>query len=219
MEMNGFMGSFYRASVFISRLAYINILWIMFTLMGLVIFGFMPATVAMFAVTRKWINGSGDFPLFRTFWGYYKSEIVKSNVFGVFFVFIGYILYMNFILVPEQVLWMTVLRYIFLVISIVYLITLLTFFPTYVQLNLKGTNYLKTSLLLGLAYPQYVVLMVAGIVGIQWVMMFLPGLIPFFAASLICYVLTWVMNIVFKNVEKKNQQYEEEQAAREVEVI
>jgi uncharacterized membrane protein YesL len=96
---------------------------------------------------------------------------------------------------------------------------LLTFFPTYVQLNLKGINYLKTSLLLGLAYPQYVVLMVAGIVGIQYLMMFLPGLILFFAASLICYVMTWVMRIVFKYVEKKNQQFEEEQAAREVEVM
>jgi uncharacterized membrane protein YesL len=48
--------------------------------------------------------------------------------------------------------------------------------------------------------------------------MFLPGLIPFFTASFICYLLTWVMKIVFKDVEKKNQQYEEEQVAKEVEV-
>ncbi|MFC0473298.1 YesL family protein [Halalkalibacter kiskunsagensis] len=218
MQMNGLMGNFYRISVIISRLAYVNILWIMFTLMGLVVFGLMPATVAMFAVTRKWVHGSDDFPVFTTFWDHYKAEIIKSNLFGIFFGFVGIILYMNFILVPDQILWMTILRYILLVVSLLYVIMLLVFFPSYVHLTLKGTNYLKTSLMLGMAYPQYVFIMIVGIIGIQWMLMFLPGLIPFFTASFICYLLTWVMRIVFKDVEKKNLQYEENQAAKEMEV-
>ena len=218
MEMNGFMGSFYRVSVFISRLAYINLLWMMFTLMGLIIFGFMPATVAMFAVTRKWVTGSDDFPIFKTFWQNYKEEIVKSNLFGLFFVFIGYILYVNFMIVSDQVMWMTIVRYILLVASILYIVTVLMFFPVYVHLQLKGAEYIKTALLLGIAYPQYTVIMVVGIVGIQYIMMFLPGLIPFFTASLISYLLTKIVQVVFKVVERKNKEVEEAEMAKEVQV-
>ncbi|MFC0558298.1 YesL family protein [Halalkalibacter alkalisediminis] len=218
MEMNGFMGSFYRASVFISRLAYINLLWILFTLMGLIVFGFMPATVAMFAVTRKWVNGADDFPIFKRFWQHYKEEIIKSNLFGLFFVFIGYILYVNFMIVADQVLWMTIVRYILLVASILYIVTVLMFFPVYVHLQLKGPEYIKTALLLGIAYPQYTIIMVVGIVGIQYIMMFLPGLIPFFTASLISYLLTKVVKVVFKVVERKNKELEEVEIAKEVQV-
>jgi uncharacterized membrane protein YesL len=218
MEMNGLMGSFYRVSVFISRLAYINFLWIMFTLMGLVLFGFMPATIAMFAVTRKWINGSEDFPIFKTFWQNFKAEFLKANVFGLFFVFIGYILYVNFLIVADQVLWMMIVRYILLVVSILYIITLLMFFPVYTHFQLKGVEYLKTALLLGVAYPQYTIIMIIGIVAIQYLMMFLPGLIPFFTASLISYLLMKVGNIIFKIVDRKSRELEEEQQAKEIQV-
>ncbi|ARK29548.1 YesL family protein [Halalkalibacter krulwichiae] len=218
MEMNGFMGSFYRISIFISRLAYINFLWILFTLMGVIIFGFMPATVAMFAVTRKWVNGAEDFPIFKTFWQFYKEEFLKANLYGLFFVFTGYIIYINFLLVADQVLWMTIARYILLVISILFIVTVLMFFPVYVHLKLKGSEYLKTALFLGLAYPQYTVIMVFGIVGIQYLMMFLPGLIPFFTASLMAYLLVRIANIIFRVVERKNQAIEEDQMAKEIQV-
>ena len=219
MEMNGFMGNFYRISVFISRLAYINVLWIMFTLLGLVLFGLMPATVAMFAVIRKWINGTEDFPMFKTFWQNYKSEFVKSNIFGLFFAFLGYILYVNFLIVADQVLWMTVVRYILLVICILYIITVLMFFPVYVHFKLKGAEYLKTALFLGMAYPQYTIVMILGIVGIQYIMMYLPGLIPFFTASLIGYVITKIATIIFKVVERKSKAAEEQQRAEEIQVF
>ena len=37
--MEGLIGGIYRYSEWIMRLAYINILWILFTLLGLVVFG------------------------------------------------------------------------------------------------------------------------------------------------------------------------------------
>ncbi len=178
----------------------------------------MPATVAMFAVTRKWVNGSEDFPIFKMFWQEYKKEFVKSNLFGLFFVFVGYILYVNFMIVADQVLWMTIVRYILLVASILYIVTVIMFFPVYVHLQLKGGEYIKTALLLGVAYPQYTIIMIVGIVGIQYLMMFLPGLIPFFTASLISYLLTRIVKIVLTVVERKNKDLEETEMAKEVQV-
>ncbi|MBP3952866.1 YesL family protein [Bacillus suaedae] len=204
MEMTGLMGSFYRVSVFISRLAYINLLWIFFSLVGLVVIGVMPATVAMFTVMRKWLD-TEDVPIFKTFLQTYKSEFIKSNLYGLFFIFVGYILYVNFILAADQVIWMMVVRYCLLVVSILFITTLLLFFPIYVRLELQGTQYIKTALLLGVAYPQYTCMIVIGIVGIQYMMMTLPGLTLFFAASLVSYFITRVVNIIFKVVERKKE--------------
>ena len=59
--------NFYRAAEWISRLFLLNILWVVFTIVGLGIFGFGPATAAMFAIVRKWIiTPQEDFPLFKT---------------------------------------------------------------------------------------------------------------------------------------------------------
>ncbi|UOE93045.1 YesL family protein [Alkalihalobacillus sp. LMS39] len=203
MEMNGWVGGFYRVSVIISRLAYMNLLWMLFTLVGFGLFGIMPATVALFAVMRKWIIQNEEFPLFSTFWQCYKAEFVKANGFGLFFAFFGFVLYINFSLAAEQVIWMTVIRYVLLVLTIVFLMTFLLFFPVYVHVKSKGTHYIKSAFLLSIAYPQYMILMGIAIVAVQYVLMFLPGLIPFFTASLISYVMTKIASIIFKIVENK----------------
>ena len=45
-----------------------------FTMLGIGVFGFMPATTALFSVTRKWIMGKTDIPIFKTFWQAYRGE-------------------------------------------------------------------------------------------------------------------------------------------------
>ena len=95
MEMEGLTGRFLRICEVISRLAYANLLWILFTVLGLGIFGFMPATVALFTVTRKWVMGDRDIPVFKTFWNTYRKEFFKSTLFGVVLFAIGYIIYID----------------------------------------------------------------------------------------------------------------------------
>ncbi|MBO1911160.1 DUF624 domain-containing protein, partial [Microvirga sp. 3-52] len=50
------------------ELIYINILWILFTILGLGIFGIFPATVSMFTIVRKIIVKEEKFKIFNTFW-------------------------------------------------------------------------------------------------------------------------------------------------------
>lgn len=85
----GIMGGFYRISEWIMRFAYVNILWIAFTLIGLVFLGFFPATASLFAVVRKWIQGNNEVPIFSFFWTNYKSSFLKSNILGISIVIIG----------------------------------------------------------------------------------------------------------------------------------
>lgn len=95
MDHDGSMSRMLRMCEWVMRLAYTNLLWLLFTLLGLGIFGFMPATTALFSVMRKWIQGHEQVSVFQTFWKVYREEFVRSNVIGVVLVIIGTIIYVD----------------------------------------------------------------------------------------------------------------------------
>lgn len=79
MDTTGMTGKLYQACQWISRLAYLNLLWLIFISVGLVIFGVAPSTVAMFTIIRKWIQGEREMPIFSTFIEIFKREFWTSN--------------------------------------------------------------------------------------------------------------------------------------------
>src|SRR5699024_10685272 len=99
--MHGFVAGYYKGCVWVTRLAYVNFLWVTFIILGLGIFGLMPATTAMFGVVRKW-EMKEEIKVFPTFWKLYKQEFVKANVMGVILFLIGYLLVMEFQILRTQ---------------------------------------------------------------------------------------------------------------------
>src|SRR5690625_6051612 len=91
-SMSKFVSGYYRLALWIPHFAYLNLLWVVFTVVGLIFFGFLPATAAMFAVVRKWIGGEADIPVLPTFWKSYRKEFVKINIIGYIVFIIGYLL-------------------------------------------------------------------------------------------------------------------------------
>ena len=65
------------------RFMILNFLWVIGTLLGLIVFGIMPSTVAMFYILRKWIQGNLEIPLITTFINIYKEEFIRSNKCGL----------------------------------------------------------------------------------------------------------------------------------------
>nr|WP_052044317.1 DUF624 domain-containing protein [Alkalihalobacillus alcalophilus] len=65
----------YTISDWIMRLAYINLLWLLFMIIGLFIVGFMPATVAMFTVIRMLLMKEESVPIFKTFLTFLKRNL------------------------------------------------------------------------------------------------------------------------------------------------
>src|SRR5690625_3277783 len=95
MNNKEFTNGFYSITQWFVKIVHLNILWFLFTLMGLLIFGVFPATVAMFTIMRKWIMGEKHIHINKLFWTTYKSEFMKSNLIGVIFIVIGSILYLD----------------------------------------------------------------------------------------------------------------------------
>src|SRR5690625_7993537 len=78
------------------KLFYLNLLWLMFSLLGLGLLGVFPATVSVYTLLRNvMVKCNKNKKLFKTFWMTYKKEFVKSNVLGYTFIVFGSILYID----------------------------------------------------------------------------------------------------------------------------
>lgn len=173
------------------NIAYLNLIWILFTIIGLVFFGIFPATAAMFAIARKWvILGERDFSIIKTFWSFYRQDFFKLNGFALFFFLIGYFLYFNIaflILNPSN------LQFLFpgmILFGLAYVVTLLFFFPVYVHFKLKFFQYIKQAFLFAILSPLELIGTILAVVILFAFMFWIPGIIPLFTGSVlaICFM-------------------------------
>jgi uncharacterized membrane protein YesL len=212
--MTRLMSGFYSISEWIMRLAYLNILWVCFSLIGLIVFGFFPATVATFAVTRKWVMGESDIPVFKTFWSTYKSEFLKSNLLGLTLAAIGCILYMDFrISVDSASIIGKILFIPLLVLIFLYSLLLLYVFPLFTHYDIKVFHVIKNALLMMVLHPLSTIMMVISNIVVYFAMTLLPGLIPFFGVSSWSFLLTWCAHYAFAKNQQKKKRSQNEDAA------
>lgn len=138
------------------RFIVLNILWFIFFLAGLGVFGFMPATVALFRLVREWLKGEEDFPLFKSFLTYYKAEFISSNLLGALFSILFYIIYVNISFV-SYFYASSVHLYIYIVIISIGTIVVLSFLNTFSVMahfeHKKTIRYFKSAVGLVFAQP------------------------------------------------------------------
>ncbi|MBD8071042.1 YesL family protein [Bacillus sp. PS06] len=208
MQTSGLMGGFYKITLIISRLAYVNLLWTIFTLAGLVVFGLFPATTAMFAVTRKWVMGEDDIPVFKTFWQSYKSEFLKSNLIGLILIVIGFILFIDirFFQSPD-IGFFAILFIPLLVVSVIFLLISLYVFPILVHFDINIRQVLKNSFLVMALNPLLTIMMSVSILAYFFILFKIPGLTLFFTGSVTAYIIMWFANHAFQKVQQKQQTF------------
>jgi len=189
-------------SIFTSilNLVYVNFLWVLFTLLGLGVFGIGPSTYALVSICRQWIRGN-SMPVFKTYWKYYKENFKESVIISWIYFFVGFVLVVDLLTVTN---WY--LRAALLLISFIYLLSFVYIFPIMAHYNWNGILLkIKMSFLFGISCLQYsmVFLLVAGV--IYWAAIsFFPGVLTFFGVSFLLYLITWTANQVFTRMEIEN---------------
>ncbi|MFB3160238.1 YesL family protein [Neobacillus sp. 179-J 1A1 HS] len=202
MQMNGAIGGFYRLCDWIMKLAYINILWISFSLLGLIVFGLFPATTAMFVIVRKILMDKDEIPILKTFWESYKSEFFKSNLLGLILTITGYILYIDIFFLRNTTGFINLLYYPSLMLALGFVLTLFYVFPTLVHFDLSILQVIKCAFVIMLMNPLSTVLMVIGSFAAYLLMTTIPGLIPIFSGSILSFVIMWASFIAFSRIKK-----------------
>ena len=185
------------------NLAYINLLWILFTIVGLGVFGVFPATSALFTVVRKLIKDEDNIKIFSLFWVSYRTTFIQSNGFGLAFLLMAYFIYFDLYFLQSNSGSLQFLFPIIIFIMISTIITLLFLFPVFTHFNLKFFQYFKQSFLIAITSP-FEVLAIGSLVGIiYFIATMLPGIIPLFTVSVFAYVTTLISFRAFTRIEKR----------------
>ena len=212
MDTSGFLGSFNKLLEWISRLAFLNLLWISFSLLGLIIFGFFPATVAMFAVARKWMLGNDEMSIFKTFWTAYKREFLKSNVLGVIIVAIGLILYIDFQFVQHAANSLATFLYVpFFIITLIFISMLFYIIPIFVHYDMKLSQVIKNSFFVMIMNPLSTFYMLIGSFGILFVLSYAPPICLLYSGNLLALFIMKPATTAFEKINQKSQLLIQEQ--------
>ncbi|TCP29448.1 putative membrane protein YesL [Scopulibacillus darangshiensis] len=198
-------GTIYNVTVWIGNFAYIQLLWLLFLIPGLVVFGIFPATAGMFYVVRKWLIGQSDLPIFHSFWMVYKKEFFKVNMLGLLLTMIGYVLYVdiNYFVFNGSFI-QSIGKIVAIILIYLFIGTCIYFFPVYVHFKFKLLDYLKYSFLFSLSFPRRTALLIAMTVAVSYAFSKIPGLIIFFFASFICFLWMWGVYTIFLKQKIKN---------------
>ncbi|WP_117170705.1 YesL family protein [Paraliobacillus sediminis] len=207
MEMKGLWGAFYKVSVVISRLAYLNLLWIFATILGLVVVGIMPATISMFTVVRKWVMKENDIPIFKTFFSTYKKEFLKTNLIMIILGIIGVLLFIDlrFTGYMRESGFYNVFLGILFIASFLYFILVVFIAPVYVHYQLSIRRYLTYSIMIGATNLLYTIAILIALSSIYYTSMKVPGITLFFSFSVSAYITMYFANLSFNNLLKKQQ--------------
>ncbi|TWD98877.1 putative membrane protein YesL [Neobacillus bataviensis] len=206
MQFNWVVGKAYTGCEWVMKLAYLNILWVLFSLGGLIFLGTSPASVALFTILRKWLMNDTDVPIFRTFLNTYKKEFVKSNQLGWVMALIGMFLYFDFkYLITVGGTIQYVLSIPLLIVTILFFITMLYLFPVYVHYDLRLIQYIKNSFYIGIINMHITILMIAVTILIGILYSSIPGIVPFFSISLFSLMVMAGAKQSFNRIEAKQK--------------
>jgi len=203
METTGLMGGFYRLLEWISRLAFLNLLWISFTLLGLVMFGFFPATIALFGVARKWMLGNDSVSILKTFWTVYKREFIKSNLLGFIITTISLVLYIDFQFVLNTTNHFVSNLFVPLVIiTIIFIGMFFYIIPMFVHYDMKISHVIRNSFFVMIMNPLSTFYLLLGSFGILFALSFAPPIAILYSGNLFAL---FIMKPAFQAFEKINR--------------
>lgn len=206
IETHGFMGGVNNILEWISRLALLNLLWISFSLLGLIVFGFFPATVAMFSIVRRWAKGDMDISIPKLFLESYKKEFIKSNILGAIISLLSLVLMIDFFFLQQATPHIqNLLSVPFLIILILFICSLFYIFPMYVHYDMKIVQVIKNSFFIMIMRPFSTIMMFVSGVGLAILLSFAPPLLIICSGNIFALVMTKPAMNAFDHINRKKQ--------------
>ncbi|KAB8127835.1 DUF624 domain-containing protein [Gracilibacillus oryzae] len=195
------MERIYYVTDSILRLVYINLLAILFSLAGLIIFGFFPSLVATCHLMRKWHMGESDLPVTKTFIKIYRRSFLKSNLIGLAYVLIGGLLYINLSIaeiVPNEFVQLS--YYPIFTVLIVFLSCSLLAIPISLHYQVTFYSLIKHSFLLLFVRPLLTLMLLGSVAGYVLLLKLIPGLFLFIGISLFAWLILYYSLKIFHKV-------------------
>ncbi|MCF6409092.1 YesL family protein [Pseudalkalibacillus salsuginis] len=187
----------------IMRLAVLNVLWFLYSLLGLFVGGIFPATVAALGVSRKWINGELDIKVRRTFDQIYRQEFVNSNILGWLLFAVGVLLYFSYQVIVHSAGEITfIIPFVFYLVLFFYVIIVLWSFPLLVHYQATWFHQIKNALIIGLINLHYTFASGLVVFAVAYFSLVYPGVIPFFSIGVAALGCMWLSMKIFWKLDQ-----------------
>ncbi len=202
------VGGAYEFSAWVIRLVFANLLWVAFTLLGLVVAGLFPATVALLTVLDRRVAGDYGVPTFTLFYRTYRAQFVRANGLGWASVCIVSLLVADYVYFTMQT--MVVLEYLRVVplagIMGLWLCTLYVY-PACAYFGRIDLGIVCSASKLVYRAPLTTVALVALWAGLVYVFFVLPTVAIVAGPALCALVTTRATNRVFARIWAWNSSY------------
>jgi len=187
----------------ILQVAFLNFLWILFTLMGLIIGGIFPATTAAINVARKWHKEKEMHGTFKVFKETYKKEFIKSNMIGLILTLIGGVLLLNYYalqVLGNKVSVFVVFAYFF--VTFLYCVLAVWIFPLLSHYDTTIIQYFKNALIIGITKIKTTVIIMSTTFIVMYFSLKLPSMLLFYSVSLIVLSCSFFAEQVFAEIDE-----------------
>lgn len=193
--------------VWIARLAYLNLIWLLFVLAGLVVAGFFPAAAAGYQITRDWVHNPGtrEEPIFRRFGALFRANLVRANIAGAVIVIIAVLLgtALRLSWASGGQAWQLPAVGVAVIASVAFLGGLVHLPFVAAHMDAPASSLVKASWLYALANPASTLVVAAGWVGVSFALGAFPAAALFFSFSPIA-LLTAVLDVRgFRRLEQR----------------
>ncbi|MBS4209428.1 YesL family protein [Bacillus sp. FJAT-50079] len=206
MQMNRLLTGIYNVCRWITHFFYLNVLWVGFTLLGGILLGIMPSTIALYSIARKTAMGEEDIPITKTFWHVYRKEFLRSNRFGAMLLILALLITFNlFFFRSFEGSGSLIMSFLMLLIAVVFIILLFYVFPVYVHYKLSLFEYLKQALIIAFLHPANLIAMIITCVTAYYFFIYLPGFIPLFGITFLCHLNMWLAYQCFQSIERMTE--------------
>lgn len=201
--MNKMSSTIYNILEWITRFAYLQLIWILFTLVGGILFGIFPSTISMYAIIRRWLRGDTEFAIFQCFWKFYKNDFLKSNRLGIFLLLAGSIIGLDLYYIQQTsnsfLSWTSAPLFAFM---ILFLLFVFYVFPAFVHYELSVFLVMKNAFLIMLIHPLHSIFMLLCLASLAVIMYIIPALAFIFGASTVSFITMWLSLHAFNRVHK-----------------
>ncbi|QXE02322.1 YesL family protein [Terribacillus sp. DMT04] len=194
-----------KTLLWITRFAYLNSLFLFYSILGLFIAGVAPATAAALQVSRKLLNGE-EVKLHPAFRQAYKEEFWAANKLGWLLAAAGCILYINFLLIRQadgQLFFLV--PFLFYVLILFYVTVVIWSFPLLAQYKAGTFQIVKNAFIIGLTRFHMTLSIGVLLFAVLYHSIGLPVLLLFFCFSFSAFGWMWLSLKVFSTMKQQKQ--------------
>lgn len=206
--MGTFLRKVYAGSEWFMKIVKLNLVWLLFSVVGLFVFSLVPATVAATQIVQHWIKGNTEVKIMPTFFGMFKKHYMRSQIIGLLLMIGYFILYIDFkffLAIEHTMIKLMMMSFLIILLFLLITITLYVF-PILTKTDFSYGQLLKTALYTGLSYVHWTVMAIAGIIFVLGLTFIFPVSVFFLTGGVI---ISWVTLVVYVVQTKIASRYEE----------